>query len=452
MSPSQTAFENLLRRLREQQTESPFYDGKADLPLQTDGDRADFIRHVAALANNVEPSYLIIGVEDGTWEPIGLPENSPLRDSDRTQQQMNHILENRLDPNISIRYRTYEVADDVYGLVTIEGTSPPYIVAIHDREYGDPPGTQRRRYIHQGTIYFRHGANSVIAHRQSAVLEIVRKAYPEPDKFLEDCNYTNPESEDFGRHQLSERLVELHVKPTHPLEPSLEWRTARSWASFVFYPAYVGCEIETDTLKDKLRPDRQRIGRGPEWYHRLPEQFYQMFSNPQATSQEFLAIWQPLGANGISHFIRVRPTGHIEVGCTSPPFLQAQDGGRYFRFVALIGYLWQMVYQSKAIYYDAGFSGETMVLVNLVGTKETHLTDFAPRWVSPSSTPYQDYRPNVQTNQRLSLAYASDDEIEAMIRRIARDLGRYYSQDLPRCFTCDANKEFPHSVYVQQFC
>lgn len=442
MSLSQPAFEDLLRSLREEQTESPFYDGKADLPLETEGDRAFFIRHVAALANNVEPSYLIIGVEDGTWEPIGLLENSPLRDSERTQQQMNHILENRLDPNIPVRYRTYEVAGNVYGLVTVEGTHAPYIVAIPNREYGGPRTSGRPSYIYQGAIYYRHGANSVIADRQSTVLEIIRKAHPQPDKFLEDCNYTNPESEDFGRHQLSERLAELHLKMGEPLG---EWIKAQSWVSFVFYPAYGGCEIETDALKDKLTGDRQRIGWGPEWYHWLPEQFYRMFSNPQATSQEYLGT-EPQGSEEISHFIRIRPSGHIEVGCTSPLFVQYPEG-RCFNFVRLIGYLWQMVYQSQAIYDDAGFYGEIAVWVNLVGTTGTRLIGFARGWVA-SPTIYQDYRPNIRIRQRLPLASASDDEIEIMIRKIARDLGVYYGQDHPRCFDCRTS-EFPHKDYTR---
>jgi hypothetical protein len=438
-----TAFEDLLRRLREHKTELPVYDGKADLPLKTDGDRAFFIRHIAALANNSEPSYLIIGVENKTWKPIGLAENSPLRDSDGTQQQMNHILKDKLDPNISIHYCTYQVADDVlYGLVTVEGTRAPYIVAIPNRRYGGHRTGGDSDYIYQGAIYYRHGANSVIADRQSTVLEIIRKAHPQPDKFLEDCDYTNPESEDFGRHQLSERLVEPRLKVEEPLP---DWLKAQSWVSFVLCPVNGGCEIDTVALKDKLRPNRQRLGQGPEWYRWLPYSFHDMLSNPQATSQEFLGM-DPQSSNEISRFVRIRLSGHIEVGCTSPLFFQGRDDRRYFQFVYLIGYLWQIVYQSQAIYRDAGFYGEITALVNLVGTKETCLTDFAPGWISPPYTTYQDYKPNIQTLQRLLLAPASDGEIKAVVHKIAGDLGAYYGQDSPRCFDCRTG-EFPHKDY-----
>jgi predicted HTH transcriptional regulator len=214
--PSQAEFKALLQRLREQQTESPTVDGKADLPLETEGDRAFFIRHVAALANNVEPSHLIIGVEDQTWDLIGLSADSPLRDSDLTQRRMNHILANRLDPNISVRYRTHEVSGVVLGLVAVEGTRAPYIIAIEDQQYGGDRTRGEPSYVYRGAIYVRRGANSVIANRQSEILEIIRKAQGQPDEFLEAYNYTNVETEDFGRHQLSERLVEVRWKVEEP--------------------------------------------------------------------------------------------------------------------------------------------------------------------------------------------------------------------------------------------
>jgi predicted HTH transcriptional regulator len=146
MSLSQPEFEALLGRLREHQTESPKAEGKVNLSLVTEGDRAYFLRHIAALANNVQPSYLIIGVENKTWNPIGLAKDSPLREPDATQQRMNQILGKRLDPTLTVRYRTYEADGVVYGLVSIDGSRAPYIVAIqssrpvfHNRLFSSTP-------------------------------------------------------------------------------------------------------------------------------------------------------------------------------------------------------------------------------------------------------------------------------------------------------------------------
>lgn len=76
MFPSKKKLKTLLKNLKQDDTESATVDVKADLPLDTLGDRAFFIRHIAALANNREPSYLVIGVQDKTWGIEGIPEDS----------------------------------------------------------------------------------------------------------------------------------------------------------------------------------------------------------------------------------------------------------------------------------------------------------------------------------------------------------------------------------------
>lgn len=463
---AQAEFETLLRRLREQRTESPTVDGKVNLSLETDGDRAYFVRHVAALSNNVEPSYLIIGVEDGTWNPIGLSEDSPLRNSDETQRRMNQILANRLDPNVSVHYRTYEVSSVALGLVAVEGTHAPYITAIEDQRYGGVRTQAAPDYIHRGAIYVRRGASSVIANRQSEVLKIVSKAQQatvsdeQSDEFLEVCNYLDVESGSFGHHPLSSYLVEDRPKAGAPV---VEYLPAQSWASFVFCPVDSGCNIDTVALKAKLSPD-QRIGREGKWYHAVPRPVLEMLWKPYASPREYIGKWQPplvQSDEEISHFIRIRSSGHIEVGVSYPLFYQRNDV-RFFGFVTLIGYLWQMVYLPRAIYRDADFHGEMAVLLNLIGTDGTYLADFANGWPSPSFTAEYWFgprarmqeicqHPNIQIERRLILADVSDDEIEATVRGIAGELGAYYGQDRPRCFDRQTN-EFPYRQFMGTWC
>lgn len=457
---TQARFEALLQDLRTQQTESPTVDGKADLSLEIEGDRAYFIQQVAALANNVAPSYVMIGVEDKTWNPIGLREDSPLRNPDQTQRRMNQILATRLDPSLSVRYRTYKVSGVVYGLVAIEGARAPYITAIESQHYGGDRTRAAPHYVYRGAIYVRRGANSVIANRQSEVLEIVSKTqqramdHAQLDEFLIEHSYLDTESKNFGHHSLSDRLVEAHLKKN---AVGAEFLPAQSWVSFVFCPIDSDCEIDAVALKNKLQSSDQRIWGGDEWHRWVPGPFIDMFHSARSTPKEFVGRWSPLHQNAeeITHFIRIQPSGHIEIGCTDCLFFQ-RDAVRCFGFVSIIGYLWQMVYLSKAIYHDAGFHGGTAVLLNLVGTKGTRLADFARSqqggWASPFSFDYvsseqdicQDL--NIQIEQRLSLIESSDDELETMIRKIARDLGAYYGQDSPRCFDCLTNK-FPCKDY-----
>jgi len=456
---SRTEFETLLQRLREQQTESPIVDGKANLILETEGDRAYLIRHIAALANNGEPSYLIIGVEDKTWNPVGLSSDSPLSLPDQTQQRLNQILANRLDPNVFVRYCTYEISGVIYGLVAVEGTRAPYIIAIEDQQYGGNRTQGEPSYIYRGAIYIRRGASSVVANRQSEILGVTDKAHKatetsQPDRFVIEHNYLDIQSEEFGHHRLAECLVEAHH---HQDASGGEYVKAESWVSFLFYPVNGGCEIDTVELKSKLKPD-QRIGRGPEWYRGISRPFIDMLFNPRATPREFEARWHPSRQDSkqLSHFTLIRPSGHIEIGCTYPLFLQ-RDSTRFFHFVNLVGYLWQMTYLAQAIYRDVGFYGEVVSLINLIGTKNTRLAGYAESqrggWASPFSCEYtpseqdvcQDL--NIQIKRTIQLAESSDTEIESEVRDIAEDLGAYYGQDPPRCFDY-RTREFPAQQYM----
>ena len=173
MLPSQHELESLINQLREHQTELTTLEGKADIPLDTEGDRAYFIHHVAALANNVVPSYLVIGIEDRTWVPIGLPNGSPLLNSDQTQQRMNQILSNRIDPNLTVRYRTYEVSGFNLGVVAVQGDRAPYIIGINDLSYGGNRTRGEPEYIYRGMTYIRRGPSSIIANRQSDLISII---------------------------------------------------------------------------------------------------------------------------------------------------------------------------------------------------------------------------------------------------------------------------------------
>lgn len=464
MSLSQTEFETLLQQLQGEQTESSIIDGKQELHLATEGDRAYFVRHIAALANNVEPSYLIIGVENRTWNAIGIPPTSQLSDPDATQHQMNQVLRTRLDPSVMVRYRTYQVSGVTLGLVCIDGKSAPYVVAIEDQQYGGIRTRGADEYIYRGAVYIRHGANSIIANRQSQTIEIMQKAQDqaarqeEPDEFLVSNNYLNIDSEAFAKHELSETLAEVQKKPGPKWVN--DYIPAQSWVSFVFLPLGGRCAIDTVSLKDTLQPDR-RIGRNGQWFHGLPQPVTLMFFEARGTPRQFIAKWLPerKETNDMAtHIYRVLPSGQIEFACTYPLFYE-RDGVRLFSFVNLIGHLWQLIYLSKAIYVDASCVDEIALLVNLIGTRDTYLADYAKSnrggWLpffDPMSSKLdhqQCQERNIQINKHINLYHTTDDEIEALIRAVAQELGAYYAQDQPRCFDYHT-QEFPVRDYIER--
>ena len=137
-----------------------------------------------------------------------------------------------------------------------------------------------------------------------------------------------------------------------------------------------------------------------------------------------------------------------------------REGLRCFSFVSIIGTLWQLAYFSKAIYIDAGYEGEVQVLLNLKGTENTQLADFAGDhhqggWLSPFAPGYfqqsEDFYhgANIQIQRKIALTQSTNEQIEAMVRDIASELGSYYGQSQPRCFHPHTG-EFPVRDFLQK--
>lgn len=171
---SQNKLDRLLRDLRKNQVESQNIDGKVTLNLKELGDRATLIRHVSAIANTGQDGYIIIGVENKTWNSIGIPSDSLLADPDETQKQINQILTGRIDPPISVSYRTYVCDSVILGVIFVPSGNLPYIISIPDDRYGGKKSDSiKESYIYKGVIYFRRGSDSVIANRQGEIFAIL---------------------------------------------------------------------------------------------------------------------------------------------------------------------------------------------------------------------------------------------------------------------------------------
>jgi len=130
--------------------ESPTLDYKQDLPLQTNGDKAEFVKDVIALANSGEKAHIIIGVEDGTGKPVGFK-------TLHTVEQINQILKDKCDPPISVEYVERTILGYRIGVIEIKGENPPYIVSVPDKFGGSLSANPQKRFsIQRGTVYIRN--------------------------------------------------------------------------------------------------------------------------------------------------------------------------------------------------------------------------------------------------------------------------------------------------------
>lgn len=131
--------EDELRGLVELKREGPTLDYKQDLNLGSELENAEFIKDTLALANSGRTAYIVTGIQDETWEPVGITKSY-------SQVRLNQILQNRTDPPISVEYAEIELNGYEHGVVKILAENPPYLVMAKDR-YG---GIQR------GMVFIRN--------------------------------------------------------------------------------------------------------------------------------------------------------------------------------------------------------------------------------------------------------------------------------------------------------
>jgi CBS domain-containing protein len=130
--------------------EGPSLDYKEDLPLQSDGDKAEFVKDVIALANSEEKAHIVIGVEDGTGKPVGFI-------TPHTAEQINQILKDKCDPRISVEYVERKILGYKIGVIEIKGENPPYVVSVPDKFGGTlSANPQKNFYIQRGTVFIRN--------------------------------------------------------------------------------------------------------------------------------------------------------------------------------------------------------------------------------------------------------------------------------------------------------
>ena len=143
---------NILDKLQTDRQEWNTVDAKECLPLNENGQKAEFIKDIVAMANNHEQSFLIIGLKDQTFEPVGgLAEHHSTND-------LNQLLTNKLDPPIDVEWTEYSVQSSEVAVISIHGTNPPYIVF---QDISPNRTDSKKVRVRKGSIYTRQGDRTV---------------------------------------------------------------------------------------------------------------------------------------------------------------------------------------------------------------------------------------------------------------------------------------------------
>jgi len=142
--------ESEIKRLIEEVDEGPTLDYKEELVLETNGDKAQFVKDVISLANSRESAHIITGVEDGTRKLLGIKIH-------HQAEQLNQILKDKSDPPLRVEYIEKKIMGHTIGVIEIAEGNPPYIVAVPDR-YGGPISSDPQKLFHieRGTVFIRN--------------------------------------------------------------------------------------------------------------------------------------------------------------------------------------------------------------------------------------------------------------------------------------------------------
>jgi hypothetical protein len=160
-----------IKRIIDAEDEGPSLDYKADLVLEKEGDKAEFIKDVVSLANSNKVSHIIIGVEDKTRKLVGLKTSHMV-------EQLNDTLRNRCDPPISLEYVEQNIYGHQVGVIEIHGENPPYVISVPDK-LGGKRTSGESCYISRGMLFIRNNNKN-----EGAVRANIEKMYENKVKYV----------------------------------------------------------------------------------------------------------------------------------------------------------------------------------------------------------------------------------------------------------------------------
>jgi len=271
--------------------------------------------------------------------------------------------------------------------------------------------------------------------------------------------YSNPGAAGFGRNDLSARLCEWGDRAYVGKE--LTASRAFSWLSLIAEPyTSVGDSIDLMGQMDMLKSGQQS---GEPWERFfVPYEAITTLNSLVMYETEYAVTETPCWRR----YLRITEDGSIEYADTRNAFFE-YDGVRYFRYVTVIGLLWQFLGLTKKVLENVGYDYGVRVLFSLVGTKDTVLTGFSDvrdsggrKWRSPGahdsywdreSPPSKCIDRNIQQEYYPTIKTLTEPIMKQIVVDAAKKLGLAYNhQSQPRCFNYGTD-EFPWTQYFSGF-
>jgi hypothetical protein len=197
--------------------------------------------------------------------------------------------------------------------------------------------------------------------------------------FLASSGYSDPTHPAFGRNIWTDKLGEIRRSPD--TRDVIE--KAYSWLSLVAEPTAIGA-VTVDIAKQLNSLPYGKLADSPP---------YNRFAVPpnKQTTIDTAVLFEPFrnGNDLWKSFLRVDCVGNIEYAESQNVFLEF-NGYRLFQYVTLVGLCWQFQFLAKEILEQHGYNSGVRFTINIVGTRDTILAQFAEgkgvggnKWISP---------------------------------------------------------------------
>jgi len=274
--------------------------------------------------------------------------------------------------------------------------------------------------------------------------------------FLIKNGYRDPTNPNFGRNDWTNRLGESR----RGKEFSSELSKAFSWTSVVFEPTTnLQQQIDNSSLSEKFKNYKIE---GQNHYEHL-----KIPSSIMTTIDSVVLFNEITRENKIwDSYIRIDKKGNIELTDTKYTFEEI-EGVRCFFYVQLIGFIWQSLFFAKHVLLSSGYRSGVKAWINLVGTLNSILVDFAKEpgennqhWRTPFERDaffdsgnlfgLQCSDPNIQMEFQFDVEKLDESKSFEIIKNIAINLSLAYNhQSTPRCFNYNTDV-FPWKQYLNQ--
>lgn len=198
-----------LRYFLDCRAECAWLDYKEELSLEQDKQLCDFAKDILAL-KNVGGGFIVVGVQDKTWRPVGIPAALPY-DAKMLRDKIRQAADVDLDVNIVHHNFNAQGSTDIFGLI--------FVRSSRKRKRRRTPTLARRDFcvakpfgIRRGDIFVRRGDSTVKIASDQELTDLLDDLEAQADQdALDTSGHISPFATEDGTYRLIEKGFDTFI-------------------------------------------------------------------------------------------------------------------------------------------------------------------------------------------------------------------------------------------------